>query len=390
VSPHLRPPGPEAVFATVRRRRRNRTVATGALALALIAGPLIGYGLTNGPNPKVPTPATSTSTDVSVSPSVAPSPSASAPSPSADASSVVITSAELRNATLPMPDLEPEGNLCPNVSVTLTDGRGGGKGEAQVDVVGEVLQVDVDSDGDKDAIVLLRCDPKQSDFVVAAYTRDKAGKIVLLGLVARTGGAREGDGVPMHIYGIRADGRRIAVDLGDYRVCCDRPSSLSSRITMRVQWDGDRFAEVGSASFPANPRVINLGVAVKPNALTQRSDGTWAGRVVFTVSNDGTKAMANPAVSLTFSEDLAGASFTWKGGGCPAVSKIVPGTVYGPCTIAARLNGVGQVSPSIELVSPSSPSGSITATVTSVLAGGGEPYDLDPENNTATAVIEAG
>lgn len=60
VTGHVRPPGAAAAEATVRRRKRNRAVATGVLALALLAAPAALVART-GPHPDGggPTPAAS-------------------------------------------------------------------------------------------------------------------------------------------------------------------------------------------------------------------------------------------------------------------------------------------------------------------------------------------
>lgn len=280
VAGYLDPRGVDMIYATVRQRRRNRMLAVGALALALLGGPTVGLALASGDGGPPPAGGASSATTPAESPSptVSPSPTASAaPTATPAAPDGRISLDELKRAKLVLPPW-PE---------MVTDACR----EGDVDFVGQPVYTDVDHDGAEETGALLQCQGL-GEFKVAqvvVFDRDAGGRIVTLGQVVASAWPGR-DGVDIRkLWSIdAAPGGQIRVDVGDYFESSAGAGDVAQHQWRTYGWDGRRFKQTGGATaFGPNPKVIDLSVSAGDLTMTKQPDGWWYGTLTVKVHNAG-------------------------------------------------------------------------------------------------------
>lgn len=378
VAGYVDPPGVATAYATVRQRRRNRAVATGVLALVLLGGPSVGLALANdrgGPPPGVdPSP---TAPVQPPSPSTSPSPSApptSSPTPSAPDGRISL--AELRNTTLDLPPWPRE------AATTCTAG--------DEEFVGQPVYVDVDHDGAKETAVLLRCQPpaEYKVFKVMVFDRDAAGKVVTLGQVLESPGEGEEGVAIWRIHGIEAaPGGQIRVDVGDYFPCCGTAPDLPQHQWRTYGWDGRRFTQTGGpTAFGPNPKVTDLRLAADDLVMTKQADGTWRGRLTFTVRNAGPVG-ADIDLNIWSETRLAATGGGWTGWLNPPDGSdlVAAGRVVADLAVGASRTVT------LDFTSAARPSGTLDVRTSHVDGTGHRSYpDKNSDDNRIRVAIRAG
>jgi hypothetical protein len=340
-------PGADAVYATVRQRRRNRAVAVGVLAVAMLGGPAVGFALAAGDGSGPPAGGGRSATA-----SAPPSPSASASpssSPSASATPAApdgrISLRDLKRAKL---DLPPWPATVPECE------------QSAVEFVGQPVYTDVDHDGAEETVAWLHCQP-HAEYKVAkvmVFDRDAAGKVVTLGQVLQTpSGGDEGVGM-WKVWAIQAtaDGH-VRVDVGDYFPCCGTARDLPQHQWRTYGWDGRRFVQTGGPTkFGPNPNVTDLRVRADALVMNQQADGSWQGTLTITITNAGpSRVPASLIVQPPGGLDRAGTGAGWAR--CqrasmtfgPATSpgwECDGGTIKVGASVTLRLAFVSQVRPS--------------------------------------------
>jgi hypothetical protein len=378
VAGYIRPAGATAVVETVRRRHRNRVVAGGILAAALVLGPVAGLAL--APNHPDSGPTGNQSSPSASESAVAP-PSSAPPRSSSAAAVPGIPATELLNATLTLPawpDGLPGSTDCTSGKVRFVNGRSTAK--YGITILGQPIQVDVDGDGTPESVVRVVCSPQAASFQVLAYGRSDGGGIRLFGTVIATPDGAGRDGVDVkYVHAVEAtsDGH-VRVDVGDWSPCCGMPEDLPQHQWRTYGWNGQRFVQTGGPTkFGPHPKGTDLTVAGADVAMTRQSDGRWHGTVSVRVTNEGSKA-ARAAVEVRTSAPVTVAE--------PAPAGCNP---LNPTFIAC---GPDDLAPgasrtvTIPVVSATDPTGTVTVAVRDTT---GYP-DHDPGNDTRTLRITAG
>ena len=301
VAGYIRPAGAAAAVATVKRRRRNRTIAGAALAVALIAGPAIGLAWAQNrpdgsPDVADPTPSVSASESAPASPSAGPSGSGS---PSVLDPGIPMS--QLKNSTLTVPSWPGSVNEgCQSGPLKFTDGKNVRSGGSAVEVrlAGDPVYTDVNADGRNETVIRVDCTLQGLFTQVLAFSRSADGKVSLLGKVVGT--HIEGSDV-QKVWEIRADAPgRIRVEVGDVSPCCGTPAELPQHQWRVYGWDGQKFHQTGGqTTFPVNPKTTDLTVSSTPLHGVSTDGVTWVGSMVVTATNRGPHA-AN-RLELTFS-----------------------------------------------------------------------------------------
>jgi hypothetical protein len=379
VTGYLDPPGADAVYATVRQRRRNRAVAVGALALALLGGPTVGLALATGDGsgppadggPSVTASAVAPGPSESASPSLSPSASATPAAPDGR-----ISLDELKAASLDLPSWP----------VSAMPECKQGKG---VEFVGQPVYTDVDHDGAQETAAWLWCQAggeyKISKVVV--FDRDASGSIGTLGQVLQTpSGGDEGVGM-WKVWGIRAtpDGH-IRVDVGDYFPCCDTAGDLPQHQWRTYGWNGRRFAQTGGPTkFGPNPKITDLRVTARDLAMSKGADGAWHGTLGITVRNAG-QFTAHTRVSIFGTARLTGIGGGWTGwSSVPDESRQVStGRDIGDLPVGASRTLT------LAFTSTASPSGTLDIGVNHMAEGYSGYPDKNQDDNEVRVAVRAG
>jgi hypothetical protein len=281
VAGYLDPRGVDMIYAAVRQRRRNRALAVGALALALLGGPTVGLALAGGDSARPPAGGGSSATSPAASPSVgasATAPATGSATPSAPAApDGRISLDELERARLDLPPW-PE---------MVTDACRQG----DVDFVGRPAYSDVDHDGAQETAVVLRCSTlgELKVFKVMVFDRTAAGEIRTVGQVLATPGAEAKAGDVRIVWAVQAGaGGQVRVDVGDYFPCCAMPRDLPQHQWRTFGWDGRRFTQTGGPrTFGPNPKVTDLAISANDLVMARQPDGRWHGTLTLDISNAG-------------------------------------------------------------------------------------------------------
>ncbi|MFI6260966.1 hypothetical protein [Micromonospora sp. NPDC051006] len=297
----IEPPGPAAVRRTVRLRRRRTFGSAVAAALALTAGPILGYAALDDPTPRPgpvdPTASPTPSLSASATASPSASPAASSASPTGAAPNGRISRAQLLATPVSLPAWRP-GPSCPVSDTRLV----GDATRDKTNVLKEVSYGDVDGDGATETVALVHCllgtgGPEQ----VVAFDRDAAGKVVTLGKVVAT--ARE---TPQWLTDVevRPDGL-VRVQVADIAPGGGWPGEWSQRQWRGYRWQGGSFAQVsGPTAFGPNPHGMNLVVTATDLVLATATDGSRAGTVTVRIRNQGTSPAAYVALRLDLPPEL--------------------------------------------------------------------------------------
>jgi hypothetical protein len=374
VAGHLDPRGVDLVYETVRQRRRNRVVAVGAVAVALIGGPTLGFALAGGEGTAPPVGGEPSVTTPAASPSPSPSRSAE-PAPAASGTPTApdgrISLAELTRAKLDLP---------PWPAMATAACKSG-----EVDFLGEPAYSDVDRDGAQETGMLLRCDTQSevTVFKVVVFDRDAAGAIVTLGQVlATTFDGREGVDV-RKVWSIQAaPGGQIRVDVGDYHPCCGVAPDVAQHQWRTYGWDGQRFAQTaGPRAFGPNPKVTDLSVRAGELVMTQQPGGNWRGTLSITYRNAG----PSPA---QVEVNLAGTAVLGRTGGAGCSGSAAQGTTCNPAgTLAAGASGT--LTLTFETAGRPS-AGTLDVSVSHVASDGRVYPDKQGADNRVTVAVRAG
>ncbi|WP_422772591.1 hypothetical protein ACN28C_06120 [Plantactinospora sp. WMMC1484] len=288
--------GAEAARTVVARRRRNRTVTTAALAALIVAVPAVVWAAAL-PDRHVPPPAVEQTTAPAPSPSTttpAAPPTPGTPTPGAP--QLPIGAEELRDSVIDVPRWSrPElRSTCPSGPIRFDDGQASG---GSVDIrlrLTHLVELDLDGDGVREAAVRLACEGPERDAAVAlAFDRDRAGRIVRLGIVLEQGGDVAG------FDELRTAGSAVEVRVRDYHL-----EGLPSE-TIRYQWrayswNGERFVQSGGpTAFPPHPLVTDLSIGGEELRLTRGEDGAYTGTLSLTVRNAGPQRATAPELVVT-------------------------------------------------------------------------------------------
>lgn len=375
VAGYLDPPGVAGVYATVRQRRRNRAVAVGVLALAVVGGPTVGLALTDRSGPPA-------GGEPSVTASEAvPSPSDSASPPPSSSASVTpaapdgrISLADLKHARLDLPAWPPA------ATPECRQGKG-------VEFVGQPIYTDVDHDGAVETVAWLHCQA-QAEYKIAkvvAFDRDASGSIVTLGQVLQTpSGGDEGVGI-WKVWGVQAtDDGRIRIDVGEYWPCCGVPAELPQHQWRTYGWDGRRFVQTGGPTrFGPNPKIIDIAPTADDVVMTQQADGTWRGTLTVKVRNPGSL----PAwIEVVLDGRFDGIGPGWdKCDGALVATEESTAWCDGGTVAPGRT-----VTLSLTLSSPSRPSGAVAVRAYQRNVHNEEFPDPHPANNGISVAVRAG
>ncbi|SCL61071.1 hypothetical protein GA0070606_3379 [Micromonospora citrea] len=315
--PLVVPPGAGAARAVARRRRTNRVVATGLIAAALAATPVLANAWAA---PDTPTQPAQTGAPAPTSP---PTTTPSVPSPSATSASAAppdgrIGAKELGNATLDLPAWPAYlADKCPSGRVRFRDGSARRSPDAELDVrILQVVHADLDRDGARETAALLNCSGQEmSESRVLAFDRDRSGTIETMGLVvAQTG--EPWPPAPDTIAGIRrirVAGSAIeaeVTDLGQEGL----PASLAQHQWRAYSWSGRGFVQSGGPTvFPANPRITDLWVRGEDLLLTPADADRATFVLRLSAGNRGPQRAADPQLRVVLP---AGSTVTSLPPGC--------------------------------------------------------------------------
>ncbi|SCL13637.1 hypothetical protein GA0070624_0192 [Micromonospora rhizosphaerae] len=256
--PAVHPAGPTAARETARRRRRRSAAAAAAVAVLTLTIPVVGWATIGRDQGRPPTP-TGTLPPV---PTDTESPTATAtpmPSPTATGGAQrPISRADLLAATVDVPEW-PAGAPCASGPTPLTDppGRPG-----EVILSGFVgAYGDVDRDGVKEPVALIRCLVSKGSYPeqVVAFDRDAAGRVVVLGRIFRSDQEK-----PEWLYSlsVRPDGL-VRVEVTDVVPVDGRVPDESHRQWRGFRWNGSDFVQTdGPLSFSPTSNAGGTGGAV--------------------------------------------------------------------------------------------------------------------------------
>lgn len=334
--PLAAPAGAAAAQHVARRRRTTRIVATGVLAIAVLAAtPAIAATWTPQDPPALPadttTPTTPTPSNP-ITPSATPSPSATTNTPPPDGQ---IGKTELGNATLELPAW-PEylQEHCPAGRVKFSDGTAQLASNSELRItISEVVHADLDQDGAKETAALINCSGiEMGESRVLAFDRNVSDTIVTMGLV--TGHA----GDIAWIKGIRAKGTAVEVEVLDAAgegVVDGFPQSQ----WRAYSWSGKGFVQSGGPSaFPPNPRVTDLSISGGDVQFVPDGADTATGTLRLTIGNQGPQRATDPYLRVDLPAKVTITSLPAK---CET-SKTPSGTRY-RCWLPALAAGADSV-----------------------------------------------
>jgi hypothetical protein len=273
--------GPDlaAVRGLARRRQVTRRTMLSVVAVAMLAVPAVGYRLVADDaavpaEHKPPQP-------VSGAPSERPS---EEPSTAVSTSSATVqkpvTKDDIMAATLVIPAWPEKREGCPSGEVDLE--RLGPVSMEQQFAVGKVVPVDVDRDGDTEAVGVFSCGYEGSVDQVLAVGRDEQGALRTMARVVGSGDANP----LLDVIDLRP-GRDGAVDVH----VADQIGTEQDYIERQwrsYRWNGKQFTQSdGPRQFtPAAPST-DLGVSVTATPFGPQSDGAWTATVTVAIGNAG-------------------------------------------------------------------------------------------------------
>jgi hypothetical protein len=275
--------GPVPDLAGVRGRARRRQVTRRAMlsvvALAVLAVPVVGYRLA-AQQAEMPV-GRERVHPVASEPTERPS---EGPSGKASTSSATIqkpvTRDDVMAATLSIPAW-PEKRPCASGEVDL--GKLGAVSVEQQLAVGKVIQVDVDRDGDAEAVAILSCGYEATIDQVLAVGRDSQGALRTLARVVSSG-----DATPlMDLVDLRpGDDGAVDVRVGD-RIG-EAEQGYVERQWRSYRWNGKQFTQVsGPRQFTPVAPSTDLGLTVTTTPFGAPSGGMWSGGITVNVTNGG-------------------------------------------------------------------------------------------------------
>jgi hypothetical protein len=320
----LAPPiGADAARATVRHRRRVRTVAAAGLAaLAVIAAvTLYATGFIRATGPPV------------VGTSVEPSASTAPPSPSAvpSAPDGRVTADQLAHATVDFGTASAGPTLCPTGRFTLNGNptmRSFPASSAETISISKVVDVDFDHDGALESVALITCAVQGHDNVVLALDRSAAGEVRTVGKVVATS-----EQAPIKtVFDVRADpDGAIGVQVGDSGTCCGMTEDMVEHQWRGYTFDGQGFRQSGGPTrFTPKPTPNDLTVTATGLTFGPPSGGVRRGSVTVSVHNNGPNTAPGAVVDVSITSEQ----------GFPA--KIEIGTDLNDCKTEAFVGGTGQ------------------------------------------------
>jgi hypothetical protein len=293
VSPMVRTAGADRTREIVHSRKRNQTIALGALVALVVAIPVV-VAITVGGGPPKP-------------PAVTPLPSGSGgfmfPNPvgryhpPTTAPPGGISVAELNDAKLDLLSWAPDAQeTCPTGPIKFTHGSlSTATGERLS--VDSATYVDVDHDGRFETIARVLCGGPGSELATAqvlALKRDGSSGIRTLGQVTTP------TGTVTNICGVRAgsDGT-IQVQVIDFPILNGCIESIDTRpryITKQWRtfaWTGSGFVQsAGPTTFPPNPYASDLALTGTDLTLVRQPNGHYRGEMTLTIRNLGTATMS--------------------------------------------------------------------------------------------------
>lgn len=275
-------PGPDLarVHGLARRRQITQRTTLSVVALALLAVPAVGYRLVAN-DPGASDHAGGPPQQVSGAPSERPSEEASvAVSTSSATVQKPVTRDDIMAATLVIPAWPEKRAGCPSGEVDLD--RLGPVSRDQQFSVGKVVPVDVDRDGDTEAVGLFSCGYEGTVDQVLAVGRDDRGAPRVTGRVVGSG-----DADPlMDLIDLRpgSDGAvdvHVAEQIGSEQ-------DVIERQWRSYRWSGRQFTQVdGPRQFTPVAASTDLGLSVTSTPFGARSDNSWAATVTVAVTNAG-------------------------------------------------------------------------------------------------------
>lgn len=275
-------PGPDLarVRGIARRRQITRRTMVSVLALAVLAVPAVGYRLVGqqAETPVDPGPPQQVSGLPSERPSEEPS---TAVSTSSATVQKPITRADILAATLAVPAWPVKRTYCRSGDVDL-DKLGPVTVEQQFSV-GKVISVDVDRDGDTEAVAVFSCGYEDSVDQVLAVGRDDQGGLRTMARVVASG-----DSDPYTDVVDLRPGVDGAVEVYLYeRITLAEPEFVEKQ-WRSYGWNGRQFTQVGGPRqwTPTAPST-DLGVSVTTAPFGAASNGVWTGGITVTVTNAG-------------------------------------------------------------------------------------------------------
>lgn len=268
------------VRGMARRRQVTRRTMLSVVALALIAIPAVGYRLA-AHQPHIPS-ESEPPQQVSGAPTERPPES---PSTAASTSSATIqkpvTRADIMAATLNIPAWPKQRDVCPSGEVAI--GKLGAVSMDQQFSVGKVIAVDVDRDGDDEAVGIFSCGYEGTVDQVLAIGRNDQGALRTL---ARVVGSDDSDPL-MDLIDLRA-GNDGAVDVNVGERIDQTEQEFIEKQWRSYRLTGRQFTQVGGErQFTPVAPSTDLGLSVNTGPFGAPSGGVWTGTVTVTVTNGG-------------------------------------------------------------------------------------------------------
>lgn len=274
-------PAPDVarVRSIARRRQVTRRAMVSVVALAVLAVPAVGYRFVaqHAETPADPGPPQQVSGLPSERPTEEPSTAASVSSATVQKP---ITRADVLAATIDVPPW-PAKRECPSGEVRPD--RFGPVTIEQHFSVGKVISVDVDRDGDTEAVAVFSCGYEVGVDQVLAIGRDDQGGLRTLGRVVASS-----DADPyMDVVDLRP-GRDGAVDVHLYERIGDPEPGTVEKQWRSYGWNGRQFVQVDGPRewTPAAP-ATDLGLSVTTTPFGAATGGAWTGTVTVSVTNAG-------------------------------------------------------------------------------------------------------
>ncbi|GAA0914919.1 hypothetical protein GCM10009557_88060 [Virgisporangium ochraceum] len=275
-------PGPDLarVRGIARRRQVTRRTMLSVVALAVLAVPAVGYRFVGhqAETPVDPGPPQQVSGLPSERPSEEPS---TAVSTSSATVQKPITRADILAATLAVPAWPAKRAFCSSGEVDL-DKIGPVTTEQQLSV-GKVISVDVDRDGDTEAVAVFSCGYEDSVDQVLAIGRDEQGGLRTMARVVASG-----DSDPFTDVVDLRPGVDAAVDVYIYEGINLAGPEYVEKQWRSYGWNGRQFTQVGGPrQWTPKAPPTDLGVAVTTAPFGAASNGVWTGGITVTVTNAG-------------------------------------------------------------------------------------------------------
>ena len=268
------------VRGMARRRQVTRRTMLSVAALALFTVPAVGFRLaaqeTHPPSADRPP------QEVSGAPTERPpdSPSTAASTSSATLQKPV-TKADIMASSITIPAWPKQRDVCPSGEVNI--GKLGAVSMEQQLSVGKVIGLDVDRDGDEEAVGIFSCGYENPSDQVLAVGRNDQGGLRTLGRVVASS-----DADPLlDVVDLRAgtDGA-VDVNVGE-RIDPPEPEFVEKQ-WRSYRWNGQKFPQAGGEKqFTPLAPATDLGISVTTGPFGAPSGGVWTGTVTVTVTNAG-------------------------------------------------------------------------------------------------------